>query len=175
MLEKFNYTKTEREKLLKTMGILVDTREKVNDNIIEYLNKKKIPYKKQKLDYGDYSYYLPANEEYNIPRDLHFDKEIVFERKGSVDEIAGNFAGNRERIEKEFSLCPAIIHLLIEGTYSDMSDGNYHSEYGANACVGTFHSFSDRYNLRAHFIPNKKKSPEFMCGTFYYHLRNILK
>lgn len=175
MLDKFNYTKTEVDKILKTVGILVDSREKVNGDILDMFDKKKIPYKKHKLDYGDYSYYLPANEEYDIPRDLHFDKEIVFERKGSIDEISGNFAKDRDRIEKEFSLCPATIHLLIEGSYKDMVEGNYRSTYGAKACVATLHSFADRYDLHLFFNPDKELSAQIMYYTFYYHLRNILK
>lgn len=43
------------DELISSMVILVDTREKVNDHILEYFDKKSITYKKKALDYGDYS------------------------------------------------------------------------------------------------------------------------
>ena len=55
------------DELISSMVILVDTREKVNDHILEYFDKKNITYKKKALDYGDYSFMIPANEKLSIP------------------------------------------------------------------------------------------------------------
>ena len=46
----YKFTDTEINKLLKeNFMILYDTREQVNEHILSYFDKKKIPYKKQKL------------------------------------------------------------------------------------------------------------------------------
>ena len=68
MLERYHYTQTELDKLLNSMVVLVDTREHdgKNDHILNYFDSKGIAWKKQKLDYGDYSCMLPANEELGI-------------------------------------------------------------------------------------------------------------
>lgn len=58
-MERYIYTKLELEHLLKSIIILYDTRESENGHIITNLNKQKISYKKQKLDYGDYSFMSP--------------------------------------------------------------------------------------------------------------------
>ena len=63
------------EELISSMVILVDTREKVNTHITDYFDKKNIKYKKKALDYGDYSFMLPANESLGIPRDLYFHRQ----------------------------------------------------------------------------------------------------
>ena len=76
MFELYHYTQKEIDEILKSITILVDTREHdgCNDHILNYLDAKKVPWKKSKLGYGDYSFYIPKNEELNIYRDLYFDK-----------------------------------------------------------------------------------------------------
>ena len=56
---RYRFTDKEVKKILDNLTILVDTRENANSHIIEFFNKKKIPYKIQKLDFGDYSCYIP--------------------------------------------------------------------------------------------------------------------
>lgn len=51
------------KKLSKEMVILIDTREKVNDHILNYFNKKNIAYRQQALEFGDYSFMLPKVDE----------------------------------------------------------------------------------------------------------------
>ena len=85
------------------MVVLVDTREKSNSHIIEWLDKKKIPYKLKALSNGDYSFYVPANPNLNIDRDLFFDSHIMIERKGSLEELSSNFSQHRARFEEEMA------------------------------------------------------------------------
>ena len=82
------YTDKEIETLLKTMIVLVDTREQENSHILNYFDKKKIKYMVQKLDVGDYSFMLPKNPDMGIDNDIYFTNKIVIERKGSLDELA---------------------------------------------------------------------------------------
>ena len=133
MIDKYYYTDTEIKKLVKNMVILVDTKEKVNDHILNYFDKKDIKYKKKSLDYGDYSFMLKANEKLGIPKDVWFDKLVVIERKSSLKEISNNLTSERSRFEKELALAPKDKVILIENaSYEDIALGNYDTKYNYN-------------------------------------------
>jgi HEPN domain-containing protein len=175
MLNNYKYTEAEQKKILSSITILYDSREQKNQHILSWYDNKKIPYKKHTLDYGDYSFYIPANEELSIHRDIYFDKEISIERKGTLDEIIGNFSTDRDRIEDEFLRHKGNMTLIIENSsYSDMYEGNYKSKYTSKSAIGTLHSFSLRYNVPFIFLDNTHTAKFIYCH-FYYYLRNILK
>lgn len=178
MLELFHYTKTEQEKLLKSMTILVDTREHTgkNDHILNYFDSKGVAWKKHKLDYGDYSFMVPVNEELKIPKDLYFDKEICVERKKDLDEITGNLIKDRERLKREFTLAPQTKVLLIENaTFADMVNGKYLAHYDPKAFYASLFSFWHEYNLPVIFMPDADYTGMFIRGYFQYYLRSIIK
>ena len=87
MISNFKYTETELKKILKSIVILVDTREHdgKNTHILEWFDKNEIKYEKCKLPYGDYSFKLPQNEEFGIIRDTYYTQNICIERKANVD------------------------------------------------------------------------------------------
>lgn len=119
---------------------------------------------------------VPADESLGIIRDLYFDKEIIVERKASLDEFAGNLSKERERIKKEFSLAPSNKILLIEnGSYADMVNGNYRSDYSAKSYYGTIHSFWHEFNIPVVFMPTPEYSGLFIRGYFQYYLRGLVK
>ena len=103
MLEHYNFTDKEQKKLLDSIVIICDNREQKNDHITTYFDSKKIPWVRKKLNYADYSFYIPKNEELSIPRDLWFDNDIVIERKNSLEEISSCFTESRDRLKKEFA------------------------------------------------------------------------
>lgn len=104
------------------MTILVDTREQKADHIIDYFDRKGVNHKKKALDYGDYSFMIPANEKLGIQRDMYFDSKVCVERKGSLEEISGNLSKDRARFEKELSLAPETKVILLENAnYSDIT------------------------------------------------------
>ena len=176
MLRQYYYTDKEKKELLNSIVILVDTREKVNDHIVDYFEKKGIKYKTKALTNGDYSFYIPANPDLNIDRDIYFDKNIVVERKASLDELAGNLTTNRTRFEEEMATCDAKKYLLIENSsYSDLIRGNYKSKYAAKSYAATIHSFNHRYNLEIMFMPNHNESAFWIYNTFIYWLREVLR
>lgn len=176
MIEKYKYTDSEIEELLKSQVILVDTREQVNDHILSYFDKHNILYKKKALDRCDYSFYIPTNDKLNIPRDLYFDKEVAIERKASLDEIANNWTKERDRFEKEMALAPKTKMLVIENcSYEDIIYGNYRSKYNKKSFLGTLHSFAFRYDMPFIFIPDKACTPIFIKKYFEYYMRELLK
>ena len=164
--------------MLKSMTILVDTREKSgkNDHILNYFDSKNIPWKKYKIDYGDYSCMIPADDALKIPKDLYFDKDIVVERKADLDEICGNIVKERSRLEKEFTLAPANKIMIIENaSYEDMVNGNYMSNYNSKSFWATYHSFWHKYGLPIVFMPDNRYTGMFIRGYFQYYLHQIFK
>ena len=176
MIDIFKYTEKEMEELIQSIVILVDTRERKADHILEYFDKKKISYKKKSLDYGDYSFMIPANEKLSIPRDLYFSNKIVIERKANLEEISGNLTKERDRFEKELCLAPKTKVLLIENAdYSDIATGNYNTQYNKKSFWASIHSMWFKYNIPVFFMPDNKWSGLFIRGYFTYFLKNYIR
>lgn len=176
MIDKFKYTDKELNELIKSMVILVDTREKENSHIISVFEKNKLNYEVKTLDRCDYSFYIPKNENLDITRDLYFDKEVAIERKASLDEIANNWTKERDRFEKEMALAPKTKILLVENcTYGDIVEGHYRSQYNKKAFLATLHTFSFRYNMPVMFMPQKEYSALFIKKYFEYYLKEFLR
>ena len=177
VLEKYKFTESEQKELLSSMTIIIDKREKVNDHITSYYEKHKIPFINKTMDFGDYSFMLPANEKLSIPRDLWFSDQIIIERKNSAEELSGCFAQTRTRFEEEFAMAKAQKkYLLIERcNYHDIVNGNYKTQYNSKSFLGSLHTFEHRYNLNIRFMPDNTYSPIFIYGVFQYYLRNLIK
>lgn len=176
MFNKYRYTEKELEELIKSMVIIIDTRENQNSHLIEYWDRKKILYKKKSIKHGDYSFFIPQNEKLNIPRDLYFDNSVVVERKASLEEISNNLTKERDRFEKELCLAPKTKVLLIENAnYSDIAIGNYNTQYNKKSFWASIHSFWFKYNIPIFFMPDNKWSGLFIRGYFEYYLKNYMK
>lgn len=176
MLRDYKYTEKEIDQIVKSMTILVDTREQKNDHLLSYWDEKGIAYKRRALAYCDYSFYVPENPELSIFRDIWFDKEIAVERKNSLEEISGCFTQTRERFEKELTFAPPHKVILIENAnYSDIINSNYDTQYNNKSFFGSIHSFWHKYNCPIFFMPENKYSGLFIRGYFEYYLRNYLK
>ena len=158
------------------MVILVDKREKNIDHLIKYFDKAKIEYKNKSLAYGDYSFYVPKNEGFSIPRDIYFDKKIIIERKASLEELSGNLTKERDRLEKELSLAPTTKVIVVENAnYSDIISGNYNTKYNNKSYWASIHSFWHKYNVPIIFIPDTTYTGFFIRGYFEYYLNNYLR
>lgn len=177
MLQRYKYTDKELKQLVDSMIILVDSREHdgKNNHILEWFDKKKIPYKKKTLDKGDYSFMIPANIELGISKSLMFDHEIVVERKASLNEISGNLTQSRDRFEHELSLAPKYKVLLIENAnFSDIAEGKYDTDYNRQSFMASLFTFWHRYDIPVFFMPDKKYSGLFIKMYFTYYLKTIV-
>lgn len=176
MISQYRYTDKELRELLKSIVIIIDTGEQIYEHISSWFDSKKIKHVRQKLDFGDYSFYLPANPELGILRDLYFTDEVSIERKAHLEELSSNFVGTeRIRIENEFRRHKGNMTLLIEGAeYQDIINHNYKTEYAPASFLGTLHSFSDRYGVPFTFMKDKRYTGQYIYFTFYYFLRNYL-
>lgn len=176
ILELYKYTDKEIDQLVKSIVILTDSREQKNQHILDWLDKKKIAHQTKALSNGDYSFYIPANPELNIERDLFFDKEIMVERKGSLEELSSNFTQHRTRFEEELATYPGIKYLLVENaSYQDIVLGNYDTQFSTKAFLGSLHAFNHRYNLQIMFMPDHQYTGYFLYGVFTYFLKHKLK
>lgn len=164
------------DELLNSITIVCDTREQKNEHITKFFDSKKIAWTKKKLNTGDYSFFIPKNDELGIPRDLWFDKEICIERKNSLEEISSCFTESRDRLKKEFALAPRNKVMIIENaSYVDMVTGNYNTRYDSKSFWASYHSFWHEFNLPIIFIPDNRYTGVFIRGYFQYYLRDKLK
>lgn len=172
---RYHYTDKEKKEILNNMVILVDTREQENKHILEFFNKKKIQYKSKKLDFGDYSFMLPAMPELGITKPLMFDNEIVVERKGSLTELSGNLTEGRERFEKELiRKQDAKFYLMIEdGSWEDIQSGCYNTKYNPNSFLATLNAYIARYGININFV-TKYYAGTYIFALFNYHLREVI-
>ena len=164
----------EIEKSLKSIIILVDTREKKWGHIRAALEELGCPYVSQKLDFGDYSY------RYTRPDGTEEDCSslIAVERKANLDEICCNFTYGRDRFEREFQRARekgAEVHLLVEdANWGKIKNHMYMSRLNPAALQGNLLSWVFRYDLRL-WYNTTALAGEFIYRLFRYHLRNKLQ
>lgn len=163
-----------KEHILKdNITVLVDSRENANEHIIDYFKKKKIAYEIRKLEYGDYTLKLNKNIEYGIMNDKVLDYAI--ERKGSLEELSGNFTNDRLRIEQELWRGNGKIDLVIENdSIENIFKHNYNTKYNEKSFIATLITFRHRYNTNYTFI-EKSNSGAIIFALLFYKLREELK
>lgn len=170
----YRYTEAELKQLLDSLVVIVDTREKVNQHITDYLDKKNVPYENLKLDYGDYSVMLPTNEALGIVRDIYF--PISIERKNSIEELAQTIK-KRTRFENELIRSQRSNFLLLveDGQgYENIIKGNYKSRYNPYSFLASIKSFESRYGFTSVFV-SKLATGNYIYHHLYYHVREYLK
>ena len=136
--------------------IIVDTREKVNEHIVNKFIENNIDYKSEKLKVGDYA--IVDADGTTV--------DVVIERKASLDELLQNLIDRNSldeesqcnRLHRELIKAEALgmrVILLLENSnwYSDILKHNYRSKVKPAAAKGLIVSLQAKYpNLK-----NKKK------------------
>ena len=169
------YKDSEINKIIKSMIILVDTREKKWSHIKIYLKSNNIKYLDYKLDFGDYSFMIPQSDKLKIDEDVYFNDDIAIERKANAEEISGNLTEDRDRLKREFERGNNKIRLLIENSsYADIYRNNYNTQLNSNSFIGSLHSLQEEYNSPFFFV-DKIYSGHYIVNTFKYYIRNKLK
>lgn len=146
---------------------MCDTREK-DTHCKDFFNARGIPHIVRKLDIGDYSAQLGE-------RSLEYD--VCIERKGSLDEICGNFTADRDRFEREFIRAKAHgtkVYLIVENaTWSDVFLGNYRSKLSSKSLTGSIFSWLARFDVTLLFC-KPEETPRIIRGLLYYWAREEL-
>lgn len=176
------YTDAELKVLLKNLCVICDTREQKWQHIKQYFDDKKINYKVEKLQQGDYSVCIQSNDEtipIGITRDLYFTDEVVVERKANIDEVAGNMKEpDRTRLKKEFSYLRAKgvkVYFYIQDENYDINirQGNYRSQYNPKALYASIKDFESEFGFEVRPVRSEVIGSEIYY-TLYYHVRSKL-
>lgn len=181
---------------IKTMTIIVDTREQQNQHILDYFTAKKIPYVERALDYGDYSCQIELNPEFYHdanpakPKVVSLEKYIVIERKHSIDEIAGNMkddkdgdAKDKTRFEREMMRSKADgckIVLMLENFSFDRVlkgnvAGNYRSQMLPHVIATRINTFVARYGLHLITLNDKIIAGQMVASLLSRYCYEYLK
>lgn len=131
---------------LKTLTVLVDTREQPTLRLKKRIKDMGVPAVRRKLDFGDYSaaVTLSGGSEYSI------EKAVCIERKMDIDELCGCFCKDRARFAREFERAKkagAKTYLLVEdASWEKIIRHNYMSLMVPNALVASITAWLSRYN-----------------------------
>lgn len=141
----------EREEILNTFKILVDTREHDTARARKRYESFNAPYERATLDYGDYTYSA------TFPKgDLYKPGEAIYplcsiERKMNLDELAMCFGSSRARFKREFERAAehgAKIYLIIEdASWEKLLNGQYESRFNPKALFGSLIAYCNRYGI----------------------------
>lgn len=179
----YRLTDTEVKRLLKeNFMILYDTREQVNQHVLDYFDKAKVKYKRQKIDEGDYTAIITKCPEMGIHRDLYF--KVAVERKNSIDELAGNLSEETDtrdniRLERELERAKhkgIMMFLIIEDKngMENIKTGNYRSGYLPQALMAKLTSIQVQY-LNDTIFEDKKNTGYEILRKLKYAVRYFLK
>jgi ERCC4-type nuclease len=148
----------------KYARILVDTREKNNFGIINFFNENEIKWKSHKLDFGDYSLEVDGRS---------YETRIIIERKGSLDELAGNLTKGRERFCREFERAhkeKCQVTLMIEnGSWEKIEKHEYRSLFAPKAYEASLKTWSNKFMFDIEFV-TKKKAGEFILQKLLQYM-----
>jgi ERCC4-type nuclease len=175
MIECYRYSDTELKQILQSLTIVVDTRENANKHVLDYFTEKKISFITQKLDFADYSCFIPANSELGVIRDTYLN--CFLERKGSIEELSGNFCNDRDRLESEFLRAKGnrlIMMIEEQSGLEKIIEHKYDTQYNEKSFLASLFSFAHRYGIDVHFV-NKKYAGMFVYMQMYYFTREFLK
>lgn len=158
-------------KLLQNIYIVCDTREQKNAHILKYFEENNIPFVKKKLDYGDYSCEF-AN--IDNPKMVNFS----IERKGSLDEIVGNFTKGRDRFEREYQRMlddGGRMNLVLEsGSWTKIFNGSYRSEVHPNNIIANIVRLEEKFHCPVYFC-KPSESGQLIYNLIIWNVKRILK
>lgn len=143
--------------------VIIDTREQ-DLHILKKLESMGVQYVRRKLDYGDYSFEVG---------DISYEHKIVVERKGSLDEIIGNFTKGRDRFRKEFERSKGCrVILMVEATTEQLEAGQYRSSMKPRDLKSFLNTWCNKFQLELKFV-EKDKACEFILDSFRnYYLKD---
>lgn len=136
------------ERSLKSMVVLVDTREQPTDRAKKRLEMIGCPVERKALPFGDYSAYcaLPNGKAFSL------EDKVVIERKMHLDEIAMCYTRERPRFTREFERAQAVgakIYLLIENaSWEKAYNGAYRSLVKPESFTASMIAWLARYNCQ---------------------------
>ncbi len=198
---RYRFTEREIEKALDNLVIIIDSREQKASSYKSEWDRMKVKYyskdeftKYNKVDKiakkdlfeanlpaGDYSAMLPKGVLKGIDRALWFDKYTIVEKKGSIDELAGNIKvtnGEKKRLDNEFARLKAnntkhrifIEDALFFKHCYELTGQHNHGWKDGNSLMGAIDRAVSEWETE--IIPVPK---EYMARRIYATLRNDVR
>jgi hypothetical protein len=160
---------------LKKFVLIIDTMEKENSHIVEFMKANNVSYIRRKLDFGDYSFEYDGKS---------YEKLISIERKNSLEELSGNLFKWNERFENEHNRSKGSrFYWMIEsGSVTNIYAAAYeehvnkHGELvkaDSNAFIGKVLAMQCRHGFQIDFV-GKEYIGKHIMNVFFYYLRSIL-
>lgn len=146
----------EVKEILDTFEILVDTREQPTQRAPERYKSFGVPYRRQVMNYGDYTYNIVLPNGLDLHhRELRVSGHCCIERKQNLDELAACFTRGRERFAREFQRASdhnAKMYLLIEnGSWEMIMNGQYRSRFRPKSFLASLTAWQVRYDITVIF------------------------
>lgn len=168
------YTPSEIDRILKSMVVLVDTREQPTAAFHKRMELLPCGHERQKLDFGDYSCKICLlNGDW-----IYLDKYVSIERKMNLDELCQCFTNGRERFKREFLRAKeagAKTFLLVEnGSWENLLNGKYRSRFNPNAFSASILLWCSRYNIQLEFCKAETTS-SMIYKLLYYYTKYLLE
>lgn len=174
------YSVFEKEKMLDSMIILVDTREQPNKKFKKRAEGFGYPFVRQKLDFGDYSAaYTDLNG--NV---ISLAGKVAVERKMDANELAACFGRERPRFQREFERAKtagARLYLIVENEnwekiYSGEYGNNkkYRSKLNPKAMRASILAWAIRYDVHVHFC-KEETTPQLIADILHYEIKEAIE
>ena len=173
------YHPCEIEHILRTLCILVDTREQDTVRARKRYGQFGCEFERKALKFGDYSARLTGLD----GEEISLENIACIERKMDLGELCGCFCGDEEcghrgRFKRELERCAAAgahMHLLIENDNLDNAyAGCYRSRMHPKALLGTLDSWCIKYRFTPHYI-SEERSGERIRDILYREARAYLE
>lgn len=169
----------EIEECLQSFEILVDTREQPSQRASERYASFGCPWKRQKLDYGDYTYNFKLTDgKWLFENVASAQGHCVIERKMNLDELSNCFCHERDRFRREFERAAennATIYLLVEdATWENLINGKYRSKFNPKAFLSSITAWSARYHFKIVFCKHET-SGKLIREILYRELKERLE
>jgi len=169
----------EQREVLKSFGVIRDTREQATARAERRYASINAPIEKAKLDYCDYAYnctLLDGNRLYDTSAPVF--PICAIERKESLDELAQCFTRGRKRFQAEFERAKANgcrITLLVENSsWENLYNGRYRTKFNPAAFAASVHAWANRYGMNLIFC-KEETSGKLIRDILYRDLKERLE
>ena len=164
---------------LDSMQVVVDTREQPSKRAQKRYESFCVPYTRQTLSYGDYTYNfrLPSGQMLFNDSDT-IKGHVVVERKQDLVELSQCFCQSRDRFEREFQRAKesgATIYLLVEdASWENLINGKYATRFNAKAFLASITAWMARYDIKIIFCKSET-SGRMIKEVLYRELKERLE
>lgn len=158
---------------MKTLTVLVDTREQDTPRFRRRMQALGLPYARRKLDFGDYTCAVTDSG-----REIDLSGQVAIERKMDLDELAQCYTRGRRRFEREFERAKAAgakLYLLIEDAdWERVYAGRYRSRLHPHALTASMLAWLARYDCQI-LLCAAETAPRLIRDILYREARERLE